>query len=120
MNEDWIRFAIEEDVEVRYVIGGADTVVTRESACPYIGNDKVDTLIGSSHSDIIAPTGTEDIRFTVLRKFVAAAERSSPANIPERAPDPVFDVYSLQDEPFYVHRPVDAFLRSAMSSGHVW
>lgn len=127
LNEDWINLAVEDRLTVRYVVAGADGIVTADSARPFAGRDNVSTLIGYDHATVIQPQTTDDIRYATLRRFALGAppanisqELKSTEPLPKRPADPLFDIYDAQDEPFYSNRPIDSALRLMMAGGHVW
>lgn len=127
LNNDWINQGVENKVEVHYVVGGADRIVKPEGARPYFGQNNVSTLIGYNHRSIVAATGLSDIRYATLRRFILP-ESSQPkltaqsikVTPQQPAADPLFDIYSAKDEPFYIKRDVDKHLLAAMTAGHVW
>jgi hypothetical protein len=128
LNEDWVRYKVENQISVKYVVGGADKVVAIESARPFVGQDNIATLIGHDHRSIVSPEDQDDIRYRVLRDFVTTDTVREPEIESIKShnssiispPDPLFDLYRPEDEPFYIRRSDDFFLRKAMSSGHVW
>ena len=132
LNEDWITHGVEARIPTKYVVGGADALVEPDSARPFFGHDNVSTLIGHTHRSIVDATSVNDIRYAVLRQFVIGGERvdNPPDNFLQgrsadlitgkKTADPLFDLYSAKDAEFYVRRNCDLFLKTGMSTGHVW
>ena len=125
LNHDWVTQGVEEKVSVRYVVGGIDKVVTPESAQLFFGQNNVSTLIGFNHRSIVAATGPEDIRYATLRNFLLPEKIQLPVSqiapaAQQAKADPIFDIYTAKDEPFYVKRDIDRQLLAAMTAGHVW
>ncbi|MCO8166194.1 hypothetical protein NJC40_00150 [Pseudomonas sp. 21LCFQ02] len=127
LNSDWVALRLSEDVTVLSVIAGSDAIVSRESALPYIGDQNTRTLIECGHIDVTKPSDASDLRFQVLKEFL---NRFSPdITSPERcktptkllhAGDVLFDVYTEQVEPHYVHRREDEIIKSAANSSNIW
>ncbi|WP_424628839.1 hypothetical protein [Bradyrhizobium sp. SYSU BS000235] len=125
-NEDWIHLRAEGAVDVRYVIGGADSVVTPDSASPFQPSERVHTLIGSNHRSIVEPNDKDDTRYIVLKQFALEGNLSNlTANSAQRVgthrpADVLFDLYSKQDELFYLQRSSDERISVASTNGHIW
>lgn len=125
-NEDWVRLEAESAVNVRYVVGGADSVVAPDSANPFFASDRVHTIIGSNHRSIVEPTSKDDTRYIVLKQFALEGAlsnleaKATQEAVSQRPADVLFDVFSRQDEPFYIRRQFDERLNAASVQGHVW
>jgi hypothetical protein len=125
LNEDWTSQKVEDRLLVRYVVGGADSVVTLESARPYYGRDNVSTLIGHDHKTIVQAESVDDTRYAILKKIVMnSSDRGHGIIVPDesrrKAADPLFDIYNAQDEVYYLPRSTDGITKSVMSAGHIW
>ncbi len=113
-----------------YVVGGSDAVVKPESASPFLDAKNVRTLIGHDHSSITRPAGLDDDRYRVLKQFLHVDNTQSPKEIHRRqassasdrppGADPLFDFYTLKEEPYYLQRSIDLSLEQCINSGHVW
>jgi pimeloyl-ACP methyl ester carboxylesterase len=140
LNIDWEQLAVEENLEVRYVLGGCDQAVPHDSALPFFGRDNK-MLINASHRSIVQPDGKDDIRYQTIRHFVLdggakAVPRffvpiaapievigstiQSTLLLPERPADPLFEAYTPRDEPFYIERAFDNILQQNLGFGHIW
>jgi predicted alpha/beta hydrolase family esterase len=124
-NDDWVHLQAEKMLQVRYVVGGADSVVAPDSASPFMPTERVHTLIGSNHRSIVEPMNKDDTRYIVLKQFALSGTTpaiESPVSPVKsgRPPDVLFDLYSRQDELFYLPRPIDNRLRAASLAGHIW
>ncbi|WP_323687120.1 MULTISPECIES: esterase/lipase family protein [unclassified Rhizobium] len=126
INVDWEQMKIEENISVKYILGGSDRVVPSESASPYLGRDNKAVLINANHRSIVSPDDAEDIRYKTVKRFLLdqplratnAAATISPGVI--RPADPLFDVYTPKEDAYYLVRSFDNVLSSVLSSGHVW
>lgn len=122
LNRDWVTLDVEAKVPVRFVVGGTDAVVPAEGSKLYPGQT-FHMLIGHDHRTIVQASSLTDLRYTALSSFVNLPGRSPVVHGPPlvaRKPNPLFDTYSVADEPFYVERPLDAAVTAAMGEGHVW
>ena len=125
LNIDWEQLKVEQTVQVRYVLGGCDRTVPPESAAPYIGADNKSVIIDADHRSIVAPTGANDLRYKTVKRFLIQESANVPVEktIPRglaRPADPLFDVYTQVNEPYYVVRSFDNVLMDVMAKGHVW
>lgn len=124
LNRDWVREHVEEKLDVMYVVGGTDAIVAKESSAGYIGSSNVATLINHGHRSIIKPDSPEDIRYKVLKDFVLSTLPINKTDSENKKQlivgDPLFDVYSLESECYYIFRDVDKSIRDAAASGHLW
>jgi hypothetical protein len=125
LNGDWVIQQVDAKCAVRWVVGGADGIVTPDSGSPFIGQDNVSTIVGRDHTAIVQPENADDIRYKVLQKFVLEGRGVQPrrhmvGGLAARPADPLFDVMNPQDEIFYLPRPLDAILKQIMPAGHVW
>jgi hypothetical protein len=127
LNSDWVALRLSEDVSVLSVVAGSDAIVSRESALPYIGDQNTKTLIGCGHIDVTKPCDASDLRFRVLKDFlnrfspqIGPPEPNKTVGKPLYVGDVLFDVYTEQAEPYYVHRREDEIIRSAANSSNIW
>lgn len=126
INVDWVRTEAEKHIPTIYIVGGADAVVTEQSAAPYIGCDNIKTLIECGHLDIIEPHGLSDTRYKILKDFLLESMPNKAAK-PElnswRASDRgdvLFDIYYTASEPYYLKRPIDESISLAAKTSNVW
>lgn len=126
INVDWEQMKIEEKISVKYILGGSDRVVPSESAAPYLGRDDKAVLINANHRSIVSPDDAEDIRYKTLKRFLLdqpVKEKNAAilaASAVVRPADPLFDVYTPKEDPYYLVRSFDNILSSVLASGHVW
>lgn len=66
LNADWNIFGVNKLTEVRYIIGGRDEIVARDSAINYWGNPSTDTDLPKNHANIIVPILKNDISLLAL------------------------------------------------------
>lgn len=126
LNIDWEHLKIEDSVRVRYILGGADRTVPADSAAPYIGRENKSVIIDADHRSIVAPENCDDLRYMALKRFLTDhSPRPLPRAADTPAPkaavaDPLFDVYTPSNEPYYAERSFDTVLTDVVSKGHVW
>ena len=61
---------LEEKIPLKYVYGGQDNVVGKESA-KYKGEDKfLEACLDKDHRNLVKPVSEEDDSFKILRRFV--------------------------------------------------
>lgn len=130
LNADWEQLKIEEKISVRYVVGGCDRTVPHESAVPHLGREnRKSLLIDANHRSIIQPQNQSDIRYTVIKRFLIeagevdtpkASQEILPQVKPQKAPDPLFDVYAQSDSQFYINRNIDRIVGDTLCVGHIW
>jgi hypothetical protein len=66
LNTDWNIFGVNKLTEVRYIVGGRDEIVARDSAINYWGNPSTDTDLPKNHRNIIDPIPKNDISLLAL------------------------------------------------------
>lgn len=127
LNIDWEQLKVEDKIQVRYIMGGSDRTVPTESAAPYIGRDNKSVLINADHRSIVAPDNSDDIRYKTVKRFLIGEEEealktSAEGTVAtfERPADPLFDVYTPKNEPYYIVRGFDNVLLDVLARGHVW
>ncbi len=126
INTDWVRLKVEDKLRTLYVVGGADAVVARESAAPYLGSDNVRTLIEFGHREIIKPSDITDSRYKILKGFIKSVTPQSGIKICRakeqdgQKGDVLFDFYTTSSEGYYIKRPTDMSLENATKTSHVW
>jgi hypothetical protein len=69
INKEWTRLKMNESVTVRYVFGGQDRVVDKQSAVG-IGNELVDPILEANHKSIVKPRRHKDMSYLLFRRFV--------------------------------------------------
>lgn len=120
MNEDWVHFAVESSVKVKYISGGADAIVEPSSSIPYIGERNSETLIKHDHRSIIMPEKLDDIRYLVLQQFLLDAKPEAPSISTSKPADPLFDIYHEVHEPYYFKRDVDGHTMKQLARRPLW
>lgn len=147
LNTSWNQLAVEDRVDVRYVVGGCDRAVPHDSAVPVHGRDNKSMLINEDHRSIVKPEDCDDIRYQTIRRFLLATKSAPAAAIPSsppaaamtpittaspdrvraptptpflRAADPLFEAYTPKEEPFYIARTFDDVLMQSFSASHIW
>lgn len=123
LNDDWVRQSVESKVSVLYVMGGADLVVRPDSAHPNIGTGQLATLVGYNHRNIVSPASALDSRYVVMKKFAlgaAATKISDEVALQNKPADPLFDIYTINDEEFYMRRAMDMTIGALIPTHHVW
>ena len=128
LNIEWEELKAEEAIQVKYILGGSDRTVPTDSAAPYVGRDNKSVIIDADHRSIVAPDSRNDLRYKTVKRFLLDGVYRQESAVPvldnsrriERPADPLFDVYTPTNEPYYVQRPFDKVLSEVMARGHVW
>ncbi|MER8373701.1 hypothetical protein [Mesorhizobium sp. M1406] len=124
LNEDWKLLKIDERMEIHYAAGGADAVVYPESALPTLIGPKHSLIPSCDHFSIVRPSNYDDISYKIIRNFITAGPTSpsikSNGNSVARIADPLFDIYHLSDEQYYLQRPDDDYILRATLGAPVW
>lgn len=68
LSQAWQQTKAEEAVQVKYIVGGQDAVVSEHSARESWSNAKVEVLIDRGHIDIVKPTNRGDLAYLICRK----------------------------------------------------
>jgi hypothetical protein len=109
------------------VVGGCDKAVPHNSAVPHPERDNKSLIIDADHRGLIRPKNTDDIRYRTLRRFILELKLELGTNLVQlpawtarRGPDPLFDAYTINDEPYYIARTIDRLIADALGTGHVW
>lgn len=108
---------------------GFAPVVEKESASRYFGQGKL--LANTDHSTCVKPEGPNHVSHKFLTSFYL--ESFLPIKIPEnnnvidvflgsteREPNPLFEIYNLVDEPFYLERQLDIEVNQKIKLFSVW
>ena len=119
---DWGVLDVENNIESLYVIGGIDAIVDRSSSMPYYGGVNFKNLINYGHVDVIKPDSAQDMRFQVIRKFVAELDlpKKPEGGQPNGEGWPLFFRYEKKCERFYHVRQVDEVIEKTLSGSNVW
>lgn len=123
INKDWVLLNAESRIKTSYVVGGADAVVSPESAAPYAGAQNVETLIECDHTSIIKPINTNDDRFIVLKNFIQSLESATHTTQNTKngkTGDVLFYSYTPESEAYYIKREIDETLKNLSRRVHVW
>lgn len=67
LREDWASFECERKLRPVYVVGGQDTVVSRESSSGPSGA-RVELLADCSHSSVVRPNSAADLSFLIIKR----------------------------------------------------
>jgi len=73
LNHDWDTLGIQERIRVLAIVGGKDDAVGEESARELWGDVSVKVVTSASHVDLVKPTGSEDLRYRVLKNALRTA-----------------------------------------------
>mgnify|MGYP003634608282 CR=1 FL=1 len=126
-NLAWAQLKVEDNLSVKYLLGGIDRVVPHMEMFPLIDSEKRAVLINSDHRSIVVPDSKDDLRFLSLKSFLLDHDSDSnertclpTPNNTEKQPDPLFEVYTARDEPYYINRQIDVHISQILGSGHVW
>ena len=119
---DWGALDIESSICSLYVAGGIDAIVDRSSSMPYYSGVNFKNLINYGHLDVIKPDSAEDMRFQVVRKFVAELDlpKKPEAGQPNSDGWPLFFRYEKKCERFYHIRQIDEVIEKTLSGSNVW
>lgn len=143
LNDDWEKLNVADRVAVRYVIGGADRIVSVPSATGNANRTQCDMLIGYDHSSIVVARSRSDLNYVAAKKFILNGNGASvplttnagaagpvleqPISDPKtgntdqaRSGNFLFEIYRVEDEPYYLVRDSDEYLFNAATGGHVW
>lgn len=123
LNEDWQTFQVQSMIATSYIAGGLDQVVHEESAIPHYGKETSSTIINADHRSIIKPTSSYDQSIWLLKTIIGTKIRpiESVTQVPIITPgNPLFDIYSLQHDEFYVVRKIDDNLSRFSIGNHLW
>lgn len=77
LNRDWDYQGLKTNASVKYIIAGRDSIVARDSAIGYWGNNLTVTDVSKSHFDIIAPISNDDISLLALVEQIKSVFNSS-------------------------------------------
>lgn len=122
LNDDWARLSMENSTTIKYVAGGADMIVSEPSAKGMAGRELDDMLIGYDHETIISGSNHSDLNYLLIKEFILNSKQSK-AKIFSKLPskcDPLFEIYRIENEEFYLIRSSDASILNATEGGHVW
>lgn len=120
--DDWAALNVESRIDTLYVTGGSDAVVDRQSSMPYYGGVEFENLINYDHIDVIKPEHAADIRYVVIKKFIAGLSLVKKSDVVQSNAVgwPLFYRYDLSCEKFYYVRDADKVIEQALSGSNVW
>ena len=72
LDYDWGTTGIVDRVQVRYIVGALDNVVSERSARSSWGATNVDVVADRGHVDIVKPRDAEDLPYLILRQFAVS------------------------------------------------
>ena len=70
LNDDWANLRMQERFDTLYVVAGQDAVVDETSARHTWGTKHFEVVINKTHSEIIKPTGYDDLAYQIIRRFL--------------------------------------------------
>ncbi|WP_459678223.1 esterase/lipase family protein [Acidisoma sp. 7E03] len=122
INDDWSHLEAENALDVRYVIGAIDNIVSPQSARGQAAPANVSIIAMGDHSSIIQADSLQDIRYTVMKHFISGTrdQKLAAPHISTLPGDPLFDIYRVEDEPFYIERSIDRNVTSIISHSNLW
>jgi hypothetical protein len=123
LSREWGELGISKKVPVRYAVGGADLIVSAPSAKGAAKRPEVDMLIGFNHTSIAAGRKATDSNYLLVKDFILDKRQlktNERAKTEEGSGDPLFEIYSLASERFYLVRSYDEGIHNANAGGHVW
>lgn len=77
LNRDWNALTAGKPLRVLAIIGGRDNIVREESARGIWRDGNVKVVVSASHTDLVKPTGCEDLRYLILKRVLRTAPLSS-------------------------------------------
>ena len=126
MNSEWVAMNVASSIKIKCIIAGGDSIVSRDSASPYIADQTTETLIECGHIDITKPLSIQDLRFKVLQDFITnwaipaiASDTPAPPN-KYGASDILFEAYNSRVEKYYVQRKEDYVIEAAANASNIW
>ena len=131
LNKDWISRRVEQKIDITYVIGGIDAIVSKESSGWSQGANQL-TVIDHGHRSIISPENSSETSYKILSDFVirngtrVVTKARSPSSFAGSSAalvhcgDPLFDIYSASSEKYYLVREVDSIISNASHGANLW
>lgn len=120
LNEDWLRFDIDKRVRFDFVAGGIDHIVEMNSAKGTPGRLLDDLLVENNHGNITHPSDENSSNYKLIKRFITGEETGPLLGKAVSTGDPLFAVYRIHHEDFYLHRGVDRQLAQTVEVGHCW
>ncbi len=77
LNKDWGALHLNEKFQTLCVVGGADDIVSEASAKGFWPPTCVRTVIDASHTGLVKPENTKDLRYLILKRFLMDDSPSS-------------------------------------------
>ncbi len=74
IGENWLNVAADRRPQVKYVVGGQDSVVTEASARGENHQDIIEVLPDEGHLSIVKPRSPESMPFVIFKNFVLPDE----------------------------------------------
>lgn len=120
LNEDWLSLEVDKRVRFDFVAGGIDHIVEMASAKGTPGRLLDDLLVKNTHGDITHPEDDNSSNYKLIKRFITGKDTGviSAKNI--STGDPLFAVYRIHHEDFYLCRGVDRQLTQTVEAGHCW
>lgn len=78
LDSDWETSEMAKRVNVRYIIGALDRVVSERSARSSWGNPNVDVVADRGHIEVVKPQSADDLPYLIFRKFVLSLTTTPP------------------------------------------
>ncbi len=70
LNKKWNEYKLEDKIRIKYVYGGKDWIVRKESAIIKMNNPNSYVEIDKNHSSIGRPLNNQDRSYKILRNFI--------------------------------------------------
>lgn len=67
LNEDWLSLKVHDRLQVTYVIGTNDSIVTHQSFERMPGEPDVEVILDRDHINLVKPNGVKDQSFIILK-----------------------------------------------------
>jgi predicted alpha/beta hydrolase family esterase/Cdc6-like AAA superfamily ATPase len=125
INSDWAKLNIDECLNSIYVVGGADRVVSHHSAYPFHNENKIKYLVDRDHKSIKEVDKNGNHPFAILRDFLKK-EIWRDSNVedyniqPEKNCDALFDIYSINNEKFFINTESNTRLELVDVHKNLW
>ncbi|MGQ3296590.1 esterase/lipase family protein [Reyranella sp.] len=118
LNRRWKESGIEEQIAISCVAALLDGIVGKDSALLSSKVGRAHYLHEDSHISCIKPATIDSVSYQLIRTAIANAVGSKNTS-PAGPPDPLFFMYDLQCEPYYIEREIDRSVAKQIDSG-IW
>lgn len=115
LTRDWKRTQVEQHVDVRYVVGALDRVVSEDSTRETWANPNVHVLQDCGHRDAVKPRHIQDMSYLILKNRMLAARATTSVPVAPREQDSTSssdnEAFAALDDDTEVRVVVSATLR---------